>query len=1614
MLKTHDICINDDPRDVDESGLDAKGFSKTKDTQSWCINPQMYAHDMCVDWRYHTLNYLEADENDRFAKMCFAVLGDGRTLPGDEEETRIGERGQGGESVKVDADTIKKMCHCTEKSFSRNKLFSLHQVSQPETKQPDVMDVCLCRSQARSTRSVVGSFDRFNTLETNPEDPEWLKPTSLESENFPMCSCGTKSPCIINRICSPENLGNRRSVERDFKADFRLSGFATNAGLYTEDPSARPSDGSIRYDPVPLQFIGRDVPYTAFEMNRLRACAGNPASAECTNTRPTPGIVPESQIPGIPSQTYYSIRFLPGTSFDITGESPGKRILNQLFCASSPLLGPTGEPLPGAYPQNDPLFGELWGNHIPVFRSNTFHTHNNNADIQIADSDPEGSGQQSEPGCTLSIHKREGHDLSENSIKAIGFWDTAGIGPDTDLNIVTNDGGTSASLYVEKGWYQTTLDLDQMARIGHCLEYTYLLLLGRQLNVAERTALENACRGRADRTTHSVKLITETTTASSAQALGRCFGVTGIAEDKVYTTTKRNEIVGSQMNATEFIFEDQFCEDFRGIFVLKQESPQPAIFDEMCQNDDSISESQSGSRGAQGLSCTSGIQTLQSSAGTCVKSRNAIPISVAGEKTRITLPNNALVPTKAADENMDVTDVCNQFTGTPYIFRARQAQDGSLETVGYGEQDPPENILQTGGDVYMFTFDAAVAFETGIDTEQVTTITIENADVYICTDTARELIQADQNVDIFFGECGVFTVNLGLYFLTPETATRLIAFSNFEDPSSTEGFDADRGFYCGQEDPDEIRKVDSCGNKRLPREIQVQSHSTIPGVDRAVVELVPRKCRHLHSSPYSRAVSENDLPTLNIDVAGECEDTTFCGDVLQVDSPVIISGEIVGVEFDPGTTPAKVSSSEQSFVDCHKKCHEEPEHCSMIKWVPKLDDPDLPGTCFRYKDYDIRSVSVPTPILQPKVLTDTTEADAGRNSFLVICPLKTPVAQVETPDSTRVNFCPVGFRRIISDYKPGEAPPHPYCTKTLCPDSYFSSQTTGETQALGPSSTCPDPIEMYTSKDHEFDATKVTIIPVGEGQNSIQVSQTDSKKLVAGDRIEVTYTLPAFKGAESVHGDQNILSSVAIDLPQLMPLPEDCVCTNSDDPGFGIDCNAAVQSVSTVDKTNNEHVRRFRVKSTISLVFETTDDDGAPKSQKVELGTHFHGGLSLSEKLHKKFENGISVPSKMNKLAMTVVVEIVGVAVVTIDTLQYTSGVDNGGGNRNPPTSSEFNDQTPIDADYEVLYLPSVPNVESTSFYTESILYRAYLGERAEPQTAHQFYCPVTKVVDDDPLQPPLKFTEEACDDGIGCILTRPQEMFLTICKHVDPVPHNCGGVTVCTASEYEHTAPTETSDRKCLAITTCETSEYEHTAPTASSDRGCARRPECNLDLTYYGSNPDDPAYDICVPKTGCQHVGSSTNANTPDVAVNHVVDSDASTRDVQCVEITTCRTNPEEGEDQEYVSKAHTAVSDRECTTVIESCAANENYETAAPGESNDRVCTPVSVCLEGETEAKDGQPTPSKDRVCVPVGVLEEEEKEKEATEPLFDAMLGWTLGGVGVGGLVVALLNAGLLW
>ena len=56
-----------------------------------------------------------------------------------------------------------------------------------------------------------------------------------------------------------------------------------------------------------------------------------------------------------------------------------------------------------------------------------------------------------------------------------------------------------------------------------------------------------------------------------------------------------------------------------------------------------------------------------------------------------------------------------------------------------------------------------------------------------------------------------------------------------------------------------------------------------------------------------------------------------------------------------------------------------------------------------------------------------------------------------------------------------------------------------------------------------------------------------------------------------------------------------------------------------------------------------------------------------------------------------------------------------------------------------------------------------------------------------------------------------------------------CAAVSTCTfnesfgeGTEYEHAAPTLTTDRSCLGLTVCTLSEYEHTPPTLTTDRDC------------------------------------------------------------------------------------------------------------------------------------------------------------------------------------------------
>src|SRR6478735_8506969 len=114
-----------------------------------------------------------------------------------------------------------------------------------------------------------------------------------------------------------------------------------------------------------------------------------------------------------------------------------------------------------------------------------------------------------------------------------------------------------------------------------------------------------------------------------------------------------------------------------------------------------------------------------------------------------------------------------------------------------------------------------------------------------------------------------------------------------------------------------------------------------------------------------------------------------------------------------------------------------------------------------------------------------------------------------------------------------------------------------------------------------------------------------------------------------------------------------------------------------------------------------------------------------------------------------------------------------------------------------------------------------------------------------------------------------------------------CQALTVCTATEYEATAPTATTDRRCAAVTVCQPGSRETAAPTATTDRQCA---PCSSG-TY----------------------STQTNAD-------------------HCSAWTACTAN-------QFQSTAPSAVIDRVCTAVT-SCAAGTRIITSASATS-DRVC-------------------------------------------------------------------------
>lgn len=183
-----------------------------------------------------------------------------------------------------------------------------------------------------------------------------------------------------------------------------------------------------------------------------------------------------------------------------------------------------------------------------------------------------------------------------------------------------------------------------------------------------------------------------------------------------------------------------------------------------------------------------------------------------------------------------------------------------------------------------------------------------------------------------------------------------------------------------------------------------------------------------------------------------------------------------------------------------------------------------------------------------------------------------------------------------------------------------------------------------------------------------------------------------------------------------------------------------------------------------------------------------------------------------------------------------------------------------------------------------------------------------------------------------------------------------CTAVTVCSAEQWESTAPTRTSDRVCTAVTVCSSEQWQTTAPTATRDRACTALTVCSSS-EWQSAAPTSTSDRVCSPITAC---APGTTESVPPTSTSDRVCStcgmDRYESGGSCHELTAC-------DDDEWQSTAPTGTSDRACTTLTE-CTASQ-WQSAAPTATSDRICRAITRCQEDDWEVS--PPTATSDREC-----------------------------------------------
>jgi len=154
-----------------------------------------------------------------------------------------------------------------------------------------------------------------------------------------------------------------------------------------------------------------------------------------------------------------------------------------------------------------------------------------------------------------------------------------------------------------------------------------------------------------------------------------------------------------------------------------------------------------------------------------------------------------------------------------------------------------------------------------------------------------------------------------------------------------------------------------------------------------------------------------------------------------------------------------------------------------------------------------------------------------------------------------------------------------------------------------------------------------------------------------------------------------------------------------------------------------------------------------------------------------------------------------------------------------------------------------------------------------------------------------------------------------------------CQALTVCTATEYEATAPTATTDRKCAAVTVCQPGSRETAAPTATTDRQCAA---CSSGTYSTQANAG-----LCSVWTAC--TANQFQSTAPSAVIDRV-----------CATLTSCAAGTR-------IITSASATSDRVC----QACDSG-TFTTSA----NLNMCSNWSVCAAGYSAVTG---TSTKDRTC-----------------------------------------------